>query len=838
MNTKWLKILVSGLCFASATEVLAFKIGTHVWVAQEVINNLEKCSQEHGRSCMTVMMNDRPTVLPVPSEVATAIKEYPEYYRNGHIGPDSYPDVLVGQTVIHAGITSENSDKSLKSTGFGTSHWLSLLLKRAEAITDTEQRKKALAFVYGFMGHAATDVFAHTYVNMYAGDIFSIADGENDVESRHVALEDYIQKSTPDLVDAKGNRLPPAYKTLMRGKELGIPADFVRDQLMFDSEAAQELKKVDTALHLTLVRNLRDELVRSLKEKKPNMSNVEYAKQIAKQYWNQYNPTETNDKTIENFFKFASGKSGQSDGESGTVQDLEIIAIQILAYYYMDLDLTSQQAAKTAELMNWFQDIQGDAIGDLAKLQTKIDENLLKMFDYGSKAQIKGLDAAFKETYKAFSETMKYYNGLKKYRDQVKNQVDEIDRSIRKVAKNSCKVIPESQCKHEVSTTVSIPYPCKKTECRRPHKWAPRVCVDVPDTCYREDVQIKLVPIPGCQEERKSCIAWHKEADEFVKQANKERDKGIKYIDQTNEQMLQASKNAIQLFKSLKHLAELNNDAIQRLWKSKMALESNIAAVVVNISKSHRARLNEWVEDIDEAMKQFAIANGQAMRNTMDDDPSTGFMDPLSYWHTCYMPSIMGIAQEALTVSTCLASDVKAQYDKLAKDLENEVRKIDPKIAGRILKARDQVIESAPFVIAKAINEPFKKVTGSSKYDFVKLLHVATSKVSRQELNEIFNRDGSGKHLLKFGMSQGNISDRVDVDMHLVNGKFDPDHFAPIKNAVTLASLTLLSEEGLGQLGNSPQLDSIGFGSSLDNILSKALRSIDGNHQWMQLAPP
>src|SRR5688572_20649055 len=37
----------------------------------------------------------------VPTEVYEALRDYPQFYRGGTIGPDGFPDIVYGQGVIH-----------------------------------------------------------------------------------------------------------------------------------------------------------------------------------------------------------------------------------------------------------------------------------------------------------------------------------------------------------------------------------------------------------------------------------------------------------------------------------------------------------------------------------------------------------------------------------------------------------------------------------------------------------------------------------------------------------------------------------------------------------------
>src|SRR5262245_8622190 len=120
----------------------AFKIDTHLWIGQQVIDDLADDGQ------ITIKLRGQPVSLPVPADVRNAILANRNEYLMGHIGPDAVPDVLVGQTLVHPG----------NAGGWKTNDWLKYLLQ----VSKSDAAGKA--FTYGYLGHASSDVFAHTYV--------------------------------------------------------------------------------------------------------------------------------------------------------------------------------------------------------------------------------------------------------------------------------------------------------------------------------------------------------------------------------------------------------------------------------------------------------------------------------------------------------------------------------------------------------------------------------------------------------------------------------------------------------------------------------------------------
>jgi hypothetical protein len=116
--------------------------------------------------------------------VREAIINNPGAFRAGAVGPDFYPDMLLGQAAIHA-------DRS--------GWWVDLMFKRL-LLSVPSEREKNLAFTLGYMVHYAGDMFGHAYVNSYANGWFPpfenlLKSTENaKIVMRHMLVEMYMDK--------------------------------------------------------------------------------------------------------------------------------------------------------------------------------------------------------------------------------------------------------------------------------------------------------------------------------------------------------------------------------------------------------------------------------------------------------------------------------------------------------------------------------------------------------------------------------------------------------------------------------------------------------------------
>ena len=148
----------------------------------------------------------------IDSRVRAAIEAYPAYYRGGAIGPDAFPDIAFGQAYIHPNsrcLDDAPVDKacSTKPNATFTYQWLDHVYGRAWAYYDSlggdARAQQALAFAYGFLTHAAGDVWGHTLVNTYAQGVYpAMADVARNpsarlIAIRHIITDEYVGTKTP-----------------------------------------------------------------------------------------------------------------------------------------------------------------------------------------------------------------------------------------------------------------------------------------------------------------------------------------------------------------------------------------------------------------------------------------------------------------------------------------------------------------------------------------------------------------------------------------------------------------------------------------------------------------
>lgn len=208
------------LCMLAAGTAQAFKPYTHVHAASEALMDVLDDGQ--------ITVAGRP--YNVDPELVDALRFYSSYYNAGVVGPDGFPDLTMGQSIVHPENTGE---------------WLRYLLMKAnEAQSSSDytaaQKRQILAFTRGYLTHAAGDMWAHTLVNEFAREVFpGVSEILTDANKaaialRHITVEGYIGDATPGY-DGNPDR------TLVNGdwsddSTPGIPFDapkeFVYDTLV------------------------------------------------------------------------------------------------------------------------------------------------------------------------------------------------------------------------------------------------------------------------------------------------------------------------------------------------------------------------------------------------------------------------------------------------------------------------------------------------------------------------------------------------------------------------------------------------------------------------------
>jgi hypothetical protein len=198
-----------------------FGLRTHLYIGEQVLKDIES-------DCF-VTVGTPPVEIEVPTDVCHSIRYNPGYFLAGAIGPDAFPDPIVGQTYVHPG----------DPQGRQTADWLDRMLTKAD-----RKKPEQIAFAYGNTLHAAGDMFSHSYVNNYAGAVFAIgARWHKDVELRHSLIERYIDQRLPYSPEHRidGMAGSSAGAVDLSQMDLAVPAELVVETMIKTSYVAGQV---------------------------------------------------------------------------------------------------------------------------------------------------------------------------------------------------------------------------------------------------------------------------------------------------------------------------------------------------------------------------------------------------------------------------------------------------------------------------------------------------------------------------------------------------------------------------------------------------------------------
>jgi hypothetical protein len=154
-----------------------WKINTHLFAANIALND-----------ALDGEVNIPPFgQFPVAKAALSALTDYPATYRAGVLAPDLFPDMYVGGWFIHSDLAA--TEKWLADS------WMRHVWSRGRAYSDPDEKDRVMAFTYGFLTHAAGDMFAHTYVSEKADGAW--VTGIKSTALKHIVLEGYIGARTP-----------------------------------------------------------------------------------------------------------------------------------------------------------------------------------------------------------------------------------------------------------------------------------------------------------------------------------------------------------------------------------------------------------------------------------------------------------------------------------------------------------------------------------------------------------------------------------------------------------------------------------------------------------------
>ncbi|KAK5046190.1 hypothetical protein LTR84_008647 [Exophiala bonariae] len=848
------------------TITASFKVSTHIYLGQELINDLKTCSQVNGVPCVNVVDNNgqlHPTRI--RNAVAGAIIGNEKTFLTGTLGPDAFADILSGQLITHPGLFNEE-DGTI--TGWGTGDWIDHLIRNA-------QSPEELAFAIGFAGHAAADVFAHSYVNQFAGDVYELTDGEIEVEMRHMMVETFISEHNPRLKNNIGQDLGMMYQYLGGGNTIHAPIDFVRRTLIANEAANQELGRNAGGALLRGLNKITTELTNSLRRK-------DYPFDLVATVQKYMDPSLQVKRLTEWLTETRRDLKG-----AGEVQQLEVIILQAVAYYWAGIQIDVGEAAKAAELTNKLSSFLGRSADEVIKAKDQIDGLMNKALESRNQqvlaaiGTLQGLHKRLADASKTYIQSVedvaRFGRKVVEAKDIYDTLLLETTCTVIQRCDDIVKLIPRSRmvertCQetkkeiNRVCNLVSIGFVphctvlkvlrIKTKHCKNVEKFENRCTDQVKDVTRKWDCSVierwtETVTSPNevCKAANEACQVT-KEALRLKQEiANAAYNEALR-IQTTAIDTLAREQKLVQDSLTALYDATVIFQSIERQVRLlAQSFASNQVELVRQSLLDLRGHVEGWRDQSIAATNDWISANAQAMLNSVSiDKDNAGVAEPLMDWLKCRLPTVILPIPVAAVDSIC-------EPIRVAKKIHGEITRIEDSIIqsladsgfpflSDVAAAFLQFKESAPYIASSVIQTIVEEAIPNSNLPNINLLHHAfKSKHSDSKMNQQFASDNTAKHLITFPAVklQGTIIDHMRVDMGLTGSDdhepFIVQNFNPARNALQLMKLALLSGSDLNAFTKAMGFPDPLFENSISSLLSPWLRSVDGNHQWLPVAP-
>jgi zinc dependent phospholipase C len=742
MNAKTF-LFVIPLIIVAPEWLSAFRVDTHVLIAQDIVDDLvnNNGNVTFPVSGSIISIRAAPGVFE-----AVADKRFRNAFLQGSIGPDAFPGIYEGQMAIHPG--------SLH--GWGSSDYLAFLFQRASS-------PEQLSFAYGMATHLAADVFAHTYVNAYAGGCWNLTDAdETVVEQRHFALEGFVALHNPSAPAPAAN-----LSALLSQPQLSpSTVDYIVTSLFLNETAAKNYNR--DCPHVENIVGLQTALRDLIKNDGPlrKLQDV-----IERAVWNEYVCVPITDKQLHEFRKL-------------------------------------RQRWKTLETKG------------LKEMHQGVDE-LLKFSN-----SIHGFaGAARSRQFQALAEAAEAANIALEKRQDLKQQKQDFKSKLKK-------------------RTVEVVLEAKKKK----------------DGLVPEVLRPEFVP----NKVEKVIRGWFgggskkKPAkDEVIEKALKADDQAAQFRYQIEKCEAELQEEFLAFQKNqLKDLQGALNEVDGLIASGiEAAREANaVGAYITSLTNSDTFVLvsvvEKWADDIDVAMKEYVLMNAGVIRVMSDKKANNSqALELLESWMKCQAPKIIGAGPAPRAKCT-----FEARMEKFLDHWEKLHRRILSAVG--LGPVYNQLIEIRQKVETAAREEIRSFVLRQLEPEVKQILELLKGPITEDILRKTFTRS-AGKVAL---VAIPDIASRARGDMGVTaSGWFDRDTFAPYRNAVTLSKLALLDGNGLNELAKelgvvAPTEFADGqplypapsdLNSDLRSpsarrapVLSGAILSIDGNHQWHRYPPP
>ncbi|MBQ4835231.1 zinc dependent phospholipase C family protein [Pseudoalteromonas luteoviolacea] len=837
------KLIFSAVMLLFSFYTNAFKIDTHIWIGQQVINDLQD-----GK--LTLKIGNEYLDVPVSAATREAILNNKSEYLLSTLGSDAFPDVVAGQLLIHPG--------GLAPGAWQTNDWLRFLFDKINDADNAhyrylnsnkkdpnyvDRREIARVVAYGFLAHAASDVFAHTYVNQYSGDVFELTDTETVVEQRHFLLESFIGKYTPALKNHNNVALGSKWQNAGASQAY---YDYIRDSLIYDDSASFQYSS-QAAPHLRAIKLFKDAVNTMASDEMWTAIDSLIIRAIAYYYDIDLSQSQAEDiqKLLQQVLDEGNIVTEKLDALDIKInQSLLTVDSQIYGGLYRVNNKFKEQKHRYISLKNELETtvLQLDSKHHEAACELFLNEKLLD--PTGLLKFVKETDPGLRLIKSIFGsdfnplDPLGLIGGSKPKEPKWDHGITGTKESLLAAKSSFLGGKTFEEYEDEVLARVEGEYGDLEWEHSEQYE---QLLKETRDELHRIKTRLDLIDtaVVDLSQGDKITVTLASQGGGISDGRGHAFCKKVTGALFNNVIKLTNKKNSLAK-KLVDGEAELKNTIpdLQRELNSAMTSIIEVKAAIQALNLTARettspvqSLLKNWAKDIDEANSEYVKAASQAIVNTIN--PNASAMEPLTYWLTCYQPQLIGVASQISGCNTMEnISNIKVALSNVTTIIA-EAGSLSAALGAPHLKEIEELEQKLLDAMKeKLIERLTKEFIGKLPKPYQEFIELQNKPVTDALINQVFTRTAPGKSLVIID----NFAQKLRDEMAVTNGQFNPQTFTVVANAVTLTKLSLLDEQGIAQL-----YQHIGLPKDpnvRDNLVVDSFANIDGNHQWLDVSPP
>jgi hypothetical protein len=791
-------------------QVISQSIKTHLWLGEEILKDLRYDNK------LTIYIDGQPYYYDIPESTLQSLISYPGAYLSGLMGPDAFPDPAVGQLVVHPGLFDESNGEI---NGWQTDDWLKHLNLGYSNINTISTGLSSVNSAVCL--NELEDEYL--YYEVSKAIEFNLSDIEITTESRESLIDSALSVTTMSPNSRTAQFAASSPSSTLNNKLSNLRMSLELDNFEYNLETS-------IMGGSSFINPMRDKCYLTISGSKNEAFSNGYIGHAISDMWahtyvNMYSGGAFNtsngiedekrhillEKYIAQYTPALSTYASNISPPTGFLVDKLILNNTAVSQYQK-----SSSASHIVAVNSLYNKLGDYANSNVLKSMDRVALNYIAEQYLNISLNNKELDKVAEILNKAKILENKTIDEIQSITNQLKGEVNRLiiqdsELKVQLITAIDSAVSQHIEVKERVlllttkinSLTVRIGNKIAKKVCKRWFFLGPLACKIFKEWNRAQKRLLKL---------KESAI---KERSRLERRLSNTTTKNLKDV------IIQSSSILVETLTEINNQTQLTVDLAQRF-------NSDINLI--------RAYFLGWQRDVKLAMMAYTLSWNEVIKSSAYGNLNTSEFER---WIACYGPSLAGIPSE-VSSSICSGSDYFYKLTNMLDKLSTGAIHLALPIGGEVVvDFKDDINNKLKGIADNALDKAKDYlIMNVLDEEFYELYKVFDGEVTDYELNTLFanNRDNS---LIKIP----DMASRVRAEMQAVEGgEFNPDAYPVIFNSLQLMKLSLLDTESLNDVLNiavtgSPQYMPTVNTYYDDNVIYNVLRSIDGNHQWLNSAP-